>query len=350
MIFPFFRLFFIAVFFASSLFSKSIETFFGEIEVEEPVILDLIESPSFQRLKHIHQYGIAYYTTHKEEYNRYEHSLGVFAILRKNKAGLEEQIAGLLHDVSHTIFSHVGDWVFEREYQEEDYQSTIHNFYLAASGIEKILNKHGYTIDQVSPKRDEFVMLEQPLPNLCADRIDYNIQGAYYQNFLTKEEAIELFEGLSFVDGKWVIKNKGLAKKVMLFSIFMTKDCWGSATNYFMSRWLADAILQGLDIGLISWHELHFGIDEIIWDKLQASVDPMIRENMLKIKNPNDYFHLVDFKDADRFIKFKCRAIDPWIQVDKNITRLTSLDSELSKAFNQIKEKANTGWPARISL
>jgi HD superfamily phosphohydrolase len=105
--------------------ATQIQTFYGSSEVEEPVLLELIESPAFQRLKYIHQYGVAYYTTHSEEYTRYDHSLGVFAILRAKNCSLEEQIAGLLHDVSHTTFSHAGDWIFGKENQEKDYQNCL---------------------------------------------------------------------------------------------------------------------------------------------------------------------------------------------------------------------------------
>src|SRR5579872_6615413 len=120
------RLALLIILFALELWGETIDTFYGSIEVEEPVLLELIHSPSFQRLKSIHQYGVAYYTTHREEYNRFDHSLGVFAILRAKGAPLDEQIAGLLHDISHTAFSHVGDWVFGKEYQEDDYQSIIY--------------------------------------------------------------------------------------------------------------------------------------------------------------------------------------------------------------------------------
>jgi hypothetical protein len=51
---------------------KPIETFYGAIAVEEPVLLELIESSAFQRLKYIHQYCVSYYTTHREEYTRYD--------------------------------------------------------------------------------------------------------------------------------------------------------------------------------------------------------------------------------------------------------------------------------------
>ena len=93
---------------------EKVDTFYGSIDVQEPVLIDLIHSPAVQRLKRVHQYGVAFYTTHKENYTRYDHSLGVFAILRLKEASLQEQIAGLLHDVSHTAFSHVGDWAYDQ--------------------------------------------------------------------------------------------------------------------------------------------------------------------------------------------------------------------------------------------
>ncbi len=67
---------FFILFFQILQLSGEIETFYGKILVEEPIILDLINSKAMQRLKGVHQYGDAYYTTHREEYNRYDHSLG----------------------------------------------------------------------------------------------------------------------------------------------------------------------------------------------------------------------------------------------------------------------------------
>jgi uncharacterized protein len=331
-----------------SLFGDTIETFYGPIQVEETILLELIQSPAMQRLKHIHQYGVAYYTTHKEEYNRYDHSIGVFALLKKNGASLEEQISGLLHDLSHTVFSHVGDWVFGREYQEDDYQSTIFEIYLSYSGIEKILLKHGYTVNIVSPKRKEFIMLEQPLPNLCADRIDYNIQGAFFQGFLTKQEALELYEDIKFIKGCWVGKRIDLLKKLAKFSFFMTEDCWGGAANYVTSRWLAGAMIKGLDIGLLSWEEIHFGIDQGVWNKLQDSDDPVIRQRMEMLANPDNYYYLANSSEAHINVKFRCRGIDPWIMDKGQIVRLTSVDAKIAEKFEALKAKAAKGWAIKM--
>lgn len=341
---------FLLAFSCNFIWSESIQTFYGTIEVEEAILIELIHSPAFERLKHLHQYGVSYYTkTCQEEYTRHAHSLGVFALLREKNASLEEQIAGLLHDVSHTAFSHVGDWVYGMPQQESDYQSTIHNTYLAQSGIEQILKRHNYTVEQISPYRNEFQMLEQPLPNLCADRIDYNIQGAYFQHFLTYEEAMRLFRDLTFELGKWTIKEEELAIKLTRFSIFMTEYCWGSAWNHISSQWLADAILHGFQIGLILPEQFQFGVDQEIWDLLTASADPFIQQRMEMLRFPDAYYQVVDPIDTQIFLRYKSRGIDPWISQAGSIVPLTSLNSELKEALEQMKLRALRGWPVRLA-
>lgn len=341
---------FLLLFLQSLLFGEKIPTFYGTLDIEEPVILELIHSPPLQRLKSIHQYGVAYYTSHKEEYNRFDHTLGVFALLRLKGAPLEEQVAGLLHDSSHTVFSHVGDWVFGREQQEDDYHNIVFKFYVASSGLETILLKHGFTIDQISPKRKEFCRLEQPLPNLCADRLDYNIQGAYFQGFLTKEEALLLAKDVEFIEGKWMTTNVDLTLKLARFSLYMTENCWGNAFNYASSRYLADAILQGFKIGLLSWEEFHFGVDNDVWNKLQQSSDPLIQENFKKVLHTEKYCKIVDRAAASKMVTFRCRGIDPWIR-GKNgqeAQRLSSLNKEFAQELASLKEKASSGWPIKM--
>lgn len=319
------------------------------MEVQEPVLLELIDSPIFQRLKNIHQYGVAYYTTHREEYNRYDHSIGVFAILRVNDASIEEQIAGLLHDVSHTAFSHVGDWVFGKENQDKSYQDDIHPLFLETSGLTEILKKYNFTADQILPKEELFPALENSLPNLCADRIDYNIQGAYYQGFITYDEAISIFKDLRFINNQWVSNYPKLMEKLTRFSLFMTQHCWGSPTNYVTSRWLADAILRGIDLGCISYEELHFGTDEVIWDKLVLQKDQIIEKKMKMIMNSHAYFAIVDtINEADFIVKSKFRGIDPWIISESHCSRITEMDDNLAEEYEKVKQIISKGWLIKI--
>jgi HD superfamily phosphohydrolase len=343
------RLFFTLIALATALFAEKIETFYGSFDVEEPVLLELIHSPPFERLRQIHQYGVSYYTTFREEYTRYDHSLGVWAILRSKGAPLDEQIAGLLHDVSHTVFSHVGDWIFKQMDFEEDYQTLIHDRYIVESGLEVILKKHGYTAEQIHPKNLRFKRLEQPLPDLCADRIDYNIQGAFFQNFLTKEEALRLFADLDFIDGRWVIHSTELAGKLARFSLYMTEHCWGSAENHVTSSWLADAILHSIKTGLFTLKEIHFGVDDEIWQQLRASKDPAITSAMAKVIDPSTHYQLVSPEQAQEIVPFKCRGIDPWIAQNRSLKRLSALDADYARELQRVKELSAKGWPLKLN-
>ncbi len=305
----------------------------------EPVLIELIESPAFERLKHIHQYGIAYYTTHKEEYTRYKHSLGVFAVLRMKGASLEEQIAGLLHDVSHTVFSHVGDWIFQKVGSEKDYQNDIHEEFLEKYGLGAILKKYNLSSKDVLPLEHLFPMLEQKKPNLCADRIDYNIQGAYYQGQLSLEEARELLNDLEFEEGKWVVSSrKDLALKIARFALFMSEDCWGSRINHMTSTWLSEAILRALDLKKLKLEDIHFGLDDAIWTLLIEIQDSVIQELMKKVLNPSNYS-----LPSGTFAPAKFSGIDPWIKDKNTLVRLTELDSDYCQEYEALKARMQKG-------
>lgn len=328
--------------------AKPYDTFYGSIDVQEPVLIELIESAPFQRLKHIHQYGVSYYTTHREEYTRYAHSMGVFVILRKHGASLKEQIAGLLHDVSHTVFSHVGDWIFAREYQEIDYQNSIHQTYLERTSLGKILAGHGYCAEELLPTEDRFPALEQKRPNLSADRIDYNIQGAYFQNFISKQEALEIVDDLAYVNGNWVATKEDLMAKLVRFSLFMTQDCWSSPRNYVASRWLADAILRLVDMGCLSMNDIHYGTDQVVWEKLNSCTDATVCQLMQQVVQADEFFQLASPEESDWIVKSKFRAIDPWILKEGKLVRLTSIDAKLCAEYETVKETIARGWPIQV--
>ena len=330
--------------------AETIETFYGPMELDEPVLIELIHHPAIQRLKKIHQYGVSFYTTSfNENYNRYDHSIGVFAILRHYNAPLKEQIAGLLHDVSHTVFSHVGDWMFGKENQEADYQGTIHTIFLKKSGLATILEKYQISAEEVLPLEKYFPMLEQKGPKLCADRIDYNIQGAYYRGFITYDEALILFNRFQFHDGVWIHLESELMKKLVYFSLYMTEKCWGSAGNHFLSKTLAEAVLRGVELGIISYDEIHHGTDDAIWEKLTHSYDPFIQARVEALYYPKQYYNLVDNPtEADIIVRSKFRGIDPFVLYNGQIRTLTSLDPLLKQKYHETSETMLKGWPIKF--
>jgi uncharacterized protein len=91
---------------------------------EERLIIDLIDTPAFQRLRRIRQLGPASLTFHGAESSRFTHSIGVMAIARRAFDGLAlvhpelaphrgtVLCAALLHDIGHGPFSHTAEEIF----------------------------------------------------------------------------------------------------------------------------------------------------------------------------------------------------------------------------------------------
>lgn len=115
---------------------------YGKFAITEPIVLELIARRPLQRLKGIDQAG--YFEPHfpGTSFSRFEHSLGVFLLLRKYGAPLPEQLAGLIHDVSHAAFSHCIDYVFPEGSQKiHSYQDAIFADFVNASEIPGVLKK-----------------------------------------------------------------------------------------------------------------------------------------------------------------------------------------------------------------
>ena len=119
------------------------DSIYGRQLIQEPVLLELIKSKPIQRLKKISQFGIPDEYYHVKNFYRYEHSVGVMILISRLGGSTEEQVAGLLHDVSHTAFSHVIDWVVG-EAGDETYQDTRHEDIISSEEISGILKRYKY--------------------------------------------------------------------------------------------------------------------------------------------------------------------------------------------------------------
>lgn len=328
---------------------RILPTIFGEIVIENQVIADLLDSKIMQRLKHIDQSGTPYYfRSHIPSYTRYNHSIGVFALLKMKGAPLNEMIAGLLHDTSHTVFSHTGDWVVGQADQEEAYQDNIHAWYLKKMGAADILKAHNIPIKDILHKNNGHIRLEQKLPDMCADRIEYNLHTALIFGMLTRAEIKKIVNDLKFEKGKWFFSHPLLAKKFARLSLYFTEYFWGAPFNQVINRWSGHMMKRAFEIGLLTPDDFHFGQDEEVLSKLKNSNDPMIRELLYKCQNPQDFYEVVEEEPCDFETKPKFRGIDPLVKVKEKLVRLTEIDDEFRREYNRVKSLVTRGIKIRL--
>ncbi len=305
------------------------DAIYGRAKITSRCILELIDSPSLQRLKGIAQFGIPDEFYHIKNFSRYDHSVGVMLLLNRLGASEEEQIAGLLHDVSHTAFSHTIDWVVG-DGKTEDYQDEHHDEFIANSELPRILKKNGFDPARITDYH-HFGLLERDLPELCADRIDYSLRE------FPEEIAKQCFENLTEKDNKIVFKNKTSAHLFATNFLKQQRDHWGSLEGSSRYRLFADALRLALKDKTITkddfWQD-----DQFVVDKLKTYQNPSLQK-ILTMLRKKSLTHL-STKNGIRVYK-KFRHVDPVFIQGTQLLRLSKTDEhfaqelEAARTFNK---------------
>lgn len=322
---------------------NKIETFYGSEETDDPTISQLLTSKTLQRLKGVDQSGALAYWGYVPKFSRYEHSVGVWALLKRFHFPVKQQVAGLLHDSSHTVFSHVADYLFKMPEDKHSYQDSIHLQYLKNRGILAEINKTlKISLKDLNPDSPQYRGLEQDLPDLCADRIEYILHTALVFNKITQKEVASIIHDLRFMDGNWYFINKDSAKRLADFSLEFTEHLWASPWNLAFNYLFNEILEQALELNLITSQDIHYGTDEIVLDKIKNSSSSRIQAKLKKLNNIDRSFKIVHFHYDTQFTP-KFRGVDPYIQTVDGLMRLSELNTSYKKRFLNLKNKLQAG-------
>lgn len=296
-----------------------------------PLLEELVNAKAVQRLKDIHQGGSSYLINPNWNVTRYEHSIGVMILISMMGGSIKEQIAGLLHDISHTAFSHVIDFALDNK--NEDYHEEIFDKVVENSEIPMILKKYGYDYKEILEDETKWTILEKSAPSLCADRIDYTLRDMFHYGFISMEEINEFIKSLKVINGEIVITSIDKAewfvesyyKEVIVF--FM------NPLNVYSSDRLAKALRLSLSLNELTFDDLlktDYEVFSILKDSKSKEILDLINSinpNVRVIENKNDYdIHKVN----------KLRLINPFIFVDNILCRA----SDKSPTIKTLNEKA----------
>jgi uncharacterized protein len=163
------------------------------VHVRDLAIWDLIGTKEFQRLRRIKQLGTTFLTFHGAEHSRFNHSLGVYEIVRRiiddvfagrpewnDDERLLTLCAALLHDLGHGPFSHSFEKVFDFDHEEFTRKIILGN-----TEVNKVLLKVGKDfpekVAEVIAKTSEKKLVVSLISSqIDADRMDYLQRDAYF--------------------------------------------------------------------------------------------------------------------------------------------------------------------------
>ena len=158
----------------------------------EALLIQLIDTPPFQRLRRIRQLGTASLTFHGAEGSRFTHSLGVMHIARRVFDRLVQAYpslepyrtlvlcGALLHDIGHGPFSHTGEDIFD-----SDHEGWTRRILQESGPIRQLLDQFD---PQLRSDLERLYLKQYPLPfvgqlvssQLDCDRLDYLMRDSYF--------------------------------------------------------------------------------------------------------------------------------------------------------------------------
>ena len=316
---------------------------FGSVEISQPVILDLLGTRAVQRLGGVLQHGVTALIGITRPVSRLEHSLGVMALVQRLGGGLEEQIAALLHDVSHTVFSHVIDYVFH-SHDSQGYHEEHKEAFMAASDIPLALSRHGYDWHQFLHE-EQFSLLEQPAPALCADRLDYFLRDSLDLGLAALSDIHQVLAHLVVHQERIVVDDLQIARWMGETFIAADQASWANFREVGLYELAAIAIRRGLNIGAMTEADL-WSIDRQAWSKLHANPDQKL-QTMLSLVSPQTQF-LWDAEQPTFWVSTKLRTIDPPVLVNNSARPLSELDSAFAHYRQGYLTSKSGKWPMRV--
>ena len=345
---------------------------------EELMIMELIETEAFQRLRRIKQLGPASLIFHGAESSRFTHSIGVFSVARQIFNKLVEidstfeknrfivYGAALLHDLGHGPLSHTSEEIFEHNH--EKWSKLLINDY---SPINSILKKFGKEIPKnITELFSSKNLISHPIKTLISseidcDRLDYLLRDSY--NTGTKYGLVDLeriISALTFSpDGGIAINPKGVIaiEHFLILRNIMYRTIYNHKINE-ISSWILEKIIKSIRNGLKDKIWIDQSLSNWIFSLRDLSFKDFLDNDDISLG-----YHLMRWKkEAPEPLSTLCKMfIDRQLLKATNISFLSNIeklellaftkkrceDSSLNASlFCGIKEKKFRGFESNNSL
>ena len=345
---------------------------------EELMVMELIDSLAFQRLRRIKQLGAASLLFHGAESSRFTHSIGVFYVARKIYKKLFQKTpefsknkfilygAALLHDLGHGPLSHTSETIFSH-----NHEYWAKNLVESYDPITSILKKFGAELPhQIGELFESKILFSKPLKTIISseidcDRLDYLLRDSY--NTGIKYGLVDLERIISALtvspDGNIAIKPKGVIaiEHFLVLRNMMYRTIYNHRINE-ISTWILEKIIHTiknnsnkkiwLDKSLYKWifcpkeleineflknDDITFYYHLMRWE--EESFEPLSR--LCKMFTDRNLLKASDISFLNKIKKLEILAFA------RKQCQLNNYDPEI---FCGIKERSHKGFKSNNSL
>ncbi len=316
---------------------------YGSHHLHEPVLIEVLHSAALQRIQGVHVSGASFLVREKRDVSRYEHSVGVTLLIRILGGSVQEQVAGLLHDVAHTAFSHVVDFALDNRTEDFHEQHFMH--VIESSSIPAILQQHDLSSDDILPL-ERWPLLEQPMPDLCADRIDYTLRDLLRIGFIDDISVQAFLAQLQNYGGKIVCRSLDAALWFTEYYARLVLELFLHPRELFANQQLAAALRLALSNGGVRKEDL-FLQDAELFARLQALHHPDIDRYLQYLQPALEVIE--DTTGNGEKFSLKARHLDPLVlQEDARVVRCSALDSRVDRVQAIMRQKTTNGICLRV--
>ena len=320
---------------------------FGGAKIREPVLQDLLNSEAVQRLKSVTMGGVVALIGISPPTTRYDHSIGVMLLVRKLGASVPEQVAALLHDVSHTAFSHVVDYAFGCAVGQ-NYHDEEKSRYVSKTEVPKICASHGINLEWVIDEKNH-PLLEQPIPRLCADRADYTLRDLEPLGIATNEQAKQLSRNLICMNGQMAFADVDSAYIFGDAFLACANKSWVNPTHVAFYELCGRALRLAINENSIGIRDI-WSSDSRLWLRLKEAgkLNPIIGELIDKMA-ADTKFLVTKAADADFEVKRKVRWIDPEVVFNGDLLPLSSISKKYADRIEKYRRETSEVIYVRVS-
>ncbi len=298
---------------------------YGQVKITEAVLLDLINSPELQRLKDIDQAGYYEPFYPESKHNRFDHSVGVCLLLKKFGASVEEQVAGLIHDVSHSAFSHAVDYVLSKgSEKEQNHQDNYFEEYVLSSNIPEILEKYGFDVGYILDET-HFPLLETQLPDLCADRIDYSLRGLLAYKVSGEDKVRSILNSLTVENGRWIFKDFDSAYEYAKLFKTLNEGYYAAIETAVMFRRVGDYLKYALHRKYVTEEDL-YTTDKNVLEKINKNLENDAELKKLWNRMNSNKGYEINSNNYDAKVYCKSRIVDPLCRHKGEVKRVSDAE------------------------